>query len=91
MGEGEESHTLFLLDKEFRRYFVRWLFSRSTCEMIGWHDSSASNHVLHTWSFHENLYSRASRKTTLIFIASLILHQSLTLIPYNQTHINTRK
>ena len=43
--------------------------------MIGWHDSSAFNHVLQTWPFRRYLYSQASRETALIFIACLIFHQ----------------
>ena len=83
-------HSLFLPNKEFHRYLVRWPFSWSTCEMTGWQDSSNSNYVLHTWPFREFLYSWASRETTLIIIAFLILHQSLTLIPYNIDWITTK-
>ena len=50
----------FLPNKEFQGYFARWPFSRSTREMTGWHDSSASSHasshVLHMWPFCEFLY-----------------------------------
>ena len=41
----------FLPNRMFRKYLTRQSFSRSTWEMIGWHDSSASSHVFHTWPF----------------------------------------
>ena len=41
----------FLPNRMFRKYLTRQSFSRSTWEMIGWHDSSTSSHVFHTWPF----------------------------------------
>ena len=73
-------HSLFLPYREFRGYLARWSFSRSTCEMTDWYNSSNSNHVLHMWPFHGFLYSQASRKTALIFITSLIFS------PISHTH-----
>ena len=58
-------HIIFLQNREFHGYLARWPFSRSTHEMIGWHDFSASSHVLHTWPFAGYFlvsFSRASRE-----------------------------
>ena len=51
---------IYSVDKEFGKtlfLFAKQRVSRVPCEMaffvnlIAWHDSSASSHVLHTWPF----------------------------------------
>ena len=69
-------------------------FRETVAKIIAWHDSSSSSHVLYMWPFCRLLLTRhlrAKYEIHLIIFSNLILHRSLTLIPYNQTHILTGK
>ena len=69
-------------------------FRETVAKIIAWHDSSSFSHMLYMWLFCRLLLARHSRtryEIHLIIFWSLILHRSLTLIPYNQTDILTSK
>ena len=66
-----------------------------SCEVLAnlmvWHDSLASSHVLHTWPFHGLLYLQASHELVANFTDLLLMLDSLLISHTHPLQLNSHK